>query len=187
MAKRSLLGPLIRSLLGLLWFSAWFFVIFPAAILRLASGSGWPSLPAPGLPRSLGVAVAIIALGLLFLEALRFILRGRGTLLPFEATRALVVEGPYRFVRNPMYWLYVLVALGEALAFRSLALSVYALALFGLAHLYVVFREEPLLVTRFGESYQDYCQRVPRWLPRRTLPLEVRASDATARNSRGTL
>ena len=47
----------------------------------------------------------------------------------------------------------------------SLGVLLYAGAISALAHLLVVTIEEPELRDRFGESYEDYCQKVPRWLP----------------------
>ena len=52
-----------------------------------------------------------------------FALRGKGTPAPIDPPKRLVVEGPYRIVRNPMYWSVLFVMLGEALVFRSVALA----------------------------------------------------------------
>ena len=95
-----------------------------------------------------------------------FALRGRGTPAPIDPPKKLVVEGPYRIVRNPMYWSVVSVMLGEALAFRSLTLAEIGCAVFAGAILFVMVYEEPILRTKFGAEYEAYCQRVPRWLPR---------------------
>src|SRR5712692_8840034 len=56
-----------------------------------------------------------------------FALRGKGTPAPIDPPKKLVEEGPYRVVRNPMYWAVVSVMLGEALAFRSMALAELAI------------------------------------------------------------
>jgi len=95
-----------------------------------------------------------------------FALRGKGTPAPIDPPKQLVVEGPYAIVRNPMYWGVALVILGEALAFRSLALAEIGCALFASAALFVMVYEEPMLRHKFGAEYEAYCQRVPRWVPR---------------------
>jgi protein-S-isoprenylcysteine O-methyltransferase Ste14 len=95
-----------------------------------------------------------------------FALRGRGTPAPIDPPKKLVEEGPYRIVRNPMYWSVAFVLLGEALVFHSLTLAGLAAALFAGANLFVLFYEEPVLRRKFGDQYEDYCRRVPRWLPR---------------------
>jgi protein-S-isoprenylcysteine O-methyltransferase Ste14 len=95
-----------------------------------------------------------------------FALRGKGTPLPLDPPKKLVVDGPYQVVRNPMYWGVGSVVLGEAAIFHSLALAeMMAVLLVGM-NLFVLFYEEPQLRRKFGAEYDDYCRRVPRWLPR---------------------
>ena len=60
----------------------------------------------------------------------------------------------------------LLVIWAEALYLASLGVMLYALAISVGAHLLVVHVEEPELRRRFGPSYEEYCRRVPRWLPR---------------------
>jgi protein-S-isoprenylcysteine O-methyltransferase Ste14 len=55
---------------------------------------------------------------------------------------------------------------GQGLFFGSPGVLLYAAALALAFHLFVVFVEEPGLRRRFGPSYEAYCRRVPRWLPR---------------------
>jgi protein-S-isoprenylcysteine O-methyltransferase Ste14 len=95
-----------------------------------------------------------------------FALRGKGTPAPIDPPKRLVEEGPYGIVRNPMYWSVTLVMLGEGLVFHSLALVELAAAFFAATNLFVLFYEEPALRRKFGAEYEDYCRRVPRWLPR---------------------
>lgn len=99
---------------------------------------------------------------------LTFALVGRGTPAPFDAPRLLVVRGPYRYVRNPMYWGAALVLFGAAFFYQSSALVAYAVFFLGSCHLFVVLCEELILMEKFGRSYEDYCRRVNRWLPRKT-------------------
>ncbi len=95
-----------------------------------------------------------------------FTFKGRGTPLPTDAPKALVVTGPYRYVRNPIYVGAGYIFLGHFLWFGYWALLTYtALALVG-AHLFVVLYEEPTLKRRFGTSYEEYLKRVPRWIPK---------------------
>ncbi len=95
-----------------------------------------------------------------------FALRGRGTPLPLDPPKKLVVEGPYGVVRNPLYWSVALVLLGEAAVFHSVALADCAIVYFVVASLIVLVFEEPELRRTFGAEYEEYCRRVPRWLPR---------------------
>jgi protein-S-isoprenylcysteine O-methyltransferase Ste14 len=95
-----------------------------------------------------------------------FALRGKGTPLPLDPPKKLVVEGPYRVVRNPMYWGVGSVVLGEAAIFHSAALAeLVAVFVVGVI-LFVLLFEEPVLQRKFGAEYEEYCRRVPRWLPR---------------------
>lgn len=95
-----------------------------------------------------------------------FITVGLGTPAPIDPPKVVVRKGLFRFVRNPMYGGAVLVILGEAMLFGSWRLAGYALFLCIWFHLFVVYYEEPTLKKKFGAAYEEYCQRVPRWLPR---------------------
>jgi protein-S-isoprenylcysteine O-methyltransferase Ste14 len=106
-----------------------------------------------------------VGAGILFRCIFDFAVVGRGTLAPVDPPKNLVARGLYRYVRNPMYVGVVLILLGEALFFGSIALLWYALGFFGLVHLFVVLYEEPTLRRQFGESYEAYCRTVHRWLP----------------------
>ena len=78
----------------------------------------------------------------------------------------LVVEGPYRYVRNPLYDSDLCLILGAALLTRSWALVLVA-ALY-LAQLALQLPlEERELRERFGVPYRRYCELVPRFVPRR--------------------
>ena len=94
-----------------------------------------------------------------------FVFFGRGTPAPLYPPRNLVSRRLYRLVRNPMYLAVALMLLGEALVFGSLTLLAYALAVWLVFHLFVVYFEEPNLGA-FGGQYDEYRSRVSRWLPR---------------------
>jgi protein-S-isoprenylcysteine O-methyltransferase Ste14 len=55
---------------------------------------------------------------------------------------------------------------GQALLFGNRQVLEYALAVAIGFHLFVILYEEPTLRGTFGADYEDYCRRVPRWIPR---------------------
>ena len=65
-----------------------------------------------------------------------------------------------------MYVGFFLILFGEAVLFMSAVLLVYSLLWLLVLNLFVVFIEEPSLRRRFGDSYDDYVESVPRWIPR---------------------
>jgi protein-S-isoprenylcysteine O-methyltransferase Ste14 len=97
-----------------------------------------------------------------------FALRGLGTPAPFDPPRRLVVWGPYRWVRNPIYVGGFVIILGQLMLFRHWSLRLFATtaAFVVLFHFGVVLLEEPQLRRRFGPEYDDFCRHVPRWIPR---------------------
>jgi protein-S-isoprenylcysteine O-methyltransferase Ste14 len=109
----------------------------------------------------IGAAGAAIALWCI----VSFASIGRGTPAPFDPPRRLVVQGPYRFVRNPMYIGAGLALAGAALFYESLPLLVYTGLFFLATHLFVVWYEEPTLRRTFGQEYEAYCRQVRRWWP----------------------
>ena len=95
----------------------------------------------------------------------QFSIAGNGTPAPFDAPRKLVISGPFRYVRNPMYYGGGLLLCGFSLLKQSATIAVFTIGFLVLAHLFVVFYEEPTLKARFGEEYRQYCGRVHRWWP----------------------
>jgi protein-S-isoprenylcysteine O-methyltransferase Ste14 len=115
----------------------------------------------------LGLAAIATGATILIRCIVEFARSGRGTLAPDDPPRTLVVQGLYRYVRNPMYVGVTSVLLGEAALFRSSALLYYTAVWFVIVNLFVIFYEEPTLRARFGESYEQYRRTVWRWIPRR--------------------
>ncbi len=95
-----------------------------------------------------------------------FTRHGRGTAYPQEAPSRLVTDGLFRIMRNPLIASEALVVWGEALYVSSLGVLLYTMVFALAGHLVVVYIEEPELRRRFGESYEAYCQNVPRWFPK---------------------
>jgi protein-S-isoprenylcysteine O-methyltransferase Ste14 len=78
----------------------------------------------------------------------------------------LVVAGPYRYVRNPLYDGDFCVILGAALLTRNWGLVLVA-ALYLVQLAFQLPLEERELGERFGVPYHRYCELVPRFVPRR--------------------
>jgi protein-S-isoprenylcysteine O-methyltransferase Ste14 len=119
---------------------------------------GWLAVP--------GVALGVAGAALAFTTIAYFIWEGRGTPAVFDPPKIFVPQGPYRFVRNPMYIGGVSMLLGWGLYVSSIAMVLYAVVVFLVIHTFVVLVEEPGLRKRFGQPYEDYCRAVPRWIPR---------------------
>ena len=157
-----------------------FFIALRALVFATVFVSlwGWLALQVSAFDRRIGLALpewvtipgvvamaigAILALGCVGV----FVIWGRGTPAVFDAPRAFVAVGPYRWVRNPMYLGGWMMLLGFALFERSLSMLLFGLAWIFVVHLFVVYVEEPGLRRRFGEPYDAYCKATRRWVPRR--------------------
>jgi protein-S-isoprenylcysteine O-methyltransferase Ste14 len=110
----------------------------------------------------IGAAGAAVALWCIF----TFASVGRGTPAPFDPPRRLVIRGPYRFVRNPMYIGAGFALASAALFYESWPLLGYTGLFFLATHVFVVGYEEPTLRRTFGPEYEAYCRQVRRWWPR---------------------
>jgi protein-S-isoprenylcysteine O-methyltransferase Ste14 len=119
-----------------------------------------------GLPQLAGIIATASGAAVALWCILTFAVIGRGTPAPFDPPRNLVVRGPYRYVRNPMYLGASVALAGAAMFYQTAALVAYAAAFLVLMHLVVVLYEEPTLRRAFGNDYETYCQRVGRWWPR---------------------
>jgi len=95
---------------------------------------------------------------------LKFAFEGNGTLSPMDPTKRLVVRGLYRFSRNPMYAVVVIILVGEAILTGSSTLWIYLTVIFIIFNLFILFHEEPRLRKYFGEEYNQYCRTVRRWV-----------------------
>jgi protein-S-isoprenylcysteine O-methyltransferase Ste14 len=115
---------------------------------------------------TVGLAVFCVGLALLIITILLFLRKGSGTLAPWDPPRRLVIEGVYSYVRNPMISGVLFMLLGETIFFMSWSLFAWIAIFTAINTLYFHFSEEPGLVRRFGESYTEYKQNVPRWIPR---------------------
>ncbi len=131
--------------------------------------SGWvvqPPLLGTTATRWVGLVLLVVAAPLFFDFVTRFVREGHGTPAPIAPTEHLVVGGPFQRTRNPGYVSVVAMILGQGLLLGSRPVLIYAAAIAVAFHLFVLLYEEPTLRRQFGAEYDDYCRRVPRWVPR---------------------
>jgi protein-S-isoprenylcysteine O-methyltransferase Ste14 len=154
---------LLRAITYSVLFAGLVLIYVPARLLARVGIIG-PAIV--GFPQVGGLAIGTVG-GLLVVWCIStFVFVGRGTPAPFDPPRELVVRGPYRFVRNPMYIGAALALAGAAAYFQSWQLLGYAGLFLLAAHLLVIVYEEPVLRQTFGASYETYCGRVRRWWPK---------------------
>ena len=116
----------------------------------------------------LGIILIIVGLFFLAWTIKLFATVGKGTLAPWAPTQKLIIEGPYKYVRNPMITGVLLVLAGEVVFLYSKELLYWAIFFFILNAIYFPLSEEKGLLKRFGKEYEEYKKHVPRWLPRLT-------------------
>ena len=110
-----------------------------------------------------GIALIVAGLAVALAGAREF--RRRGTpVKPFSQATALVVEGPYRFTRNPMYLGLATILAGVALALEALAPFLVIPVFVAIITRLFVLPEEAMMKERFGYAYADFQRRVRRWL-----------------------
>jgi protein-S-isoprenylcysteine O-methyltransferase Ste14 len=155
------------------WLRSPVFYLAASAVFFGIAWLGWIPLPVsfPPLTRMIMLVVGVF----LYFPGLAFVLWGRlalgknyfvstGMGAQLFSDQQLVTGGPYALVRHPMYTGLALAAWGALLIYftwTTAYFAVFAPMLFLRAR-----REEQALAAEFGEQWQEYCQRVPPFLPR---------------------
>jgi protein-S-isoprenylcysteine O-methyltransferase Ste14 len=153
----------ILVLIAPFWFGGIaLYLILPTWIMFL-------SIPLPDSFRLIMVSVAVLSIPF-HLWALRTLgknwvhaLDRSGFMRRKEAT--LVTNGPYRYVRNPIYlWSFVFLI---ALSLEAANWLLFVPTLFMVALLYAqVGKEERMLIDKFGDEYREYMKRTPQFIPK---------------------
>ncbi|WP_310621842.1 methyltransferase family protein [Flexibacterium corallicola] len=81
-----------------------------------------------------------------------------------ESASALVTGGIYGITRNPMYLGMLLILVGWSIYLSSMAAFLALLIYVFYLNMFQIKPEEEALKKLFGKDYEDYCQRVRRWL-----------------------
>jgi protein-S-isoprenylcysteine O-methyltransferase Ste14 len=142
-------------------------LVIPALILTLSGGHRLAITgPLAWAAAVLGLLLALAGLALLIWTIVLFDRVGHGTLSPLNPTQALVLVGPYRHVRNPMFTGVLAILGGESLITASPLLLAWFVLFWTALAIAIPRVEEPRLAARFGPDYTRYRQHVPRWIPR---------------------
>ena len=108
---------------------------------------------------------ALVAVGVALMGSAVMTFRRAGTSLnPAKPTTRVVVHGPYRLTRNPMYVGWVIVYLGCVLLTNTVWPLVSLPVVLVLISRAVIAKEERYLAAKFGDAYRAYKARVRRWL-----------------------
>lgn len=144
--------------------------IFPPAIQVIAIALGffvqlWVPVRIGGIGRLLAMVAGCLLLGIAVgLIAWTAILMSQAgtTPNPTRPTMALVIHGPFRFTRNPMYLAWELICVGVGLVANALWPIVLAVPAAFVTRRLVIDKEERYIEGKFGAEYRDYKTRVRR-------------------------
>jgi protein-S-isoprenylcysteine O-methyltransferase Ste14 len=110
-----------------------------------------------------GVLILMAGVGLIVSARILFARTGQSP-MPWKPSPELILKGPYRFTRNPMYLGITLFEIGLGVAINNLWISVFAVPALLTVHVIAVLPEERYLSQKFGESYKTYLTQVRRYL-----------------------
>jgi len=120
--------------------------VFAAVYLWLAKPT-WLFIAIGGAISAIGIAIRAAAAG------------------HVKKNRELTMTGPYAYTRNPLYLGSTIIAAGFGIASRNWWVAVGLVVLFMAIYLPVIRSEEDFLRGEFP-GFDEYCQRVPRLIPR---------------------
>jgi len=135
-----------------------------AVVIGVLLNRRWPLPIASGLATTVagvgfvvgGVAIAYISIG-------RF-RSSRTSVVPIRPASTLVLSGPYRFTRNPMYVSLALITAGCGFLLPTWWPIILLVPTLVAVQQLVILPEERYLRRRFGTAYEVYARRVRRWL-----------------------
>ncbi len=145
-------------------------VVFSPLLYAATLGAGlvlqWliPRHPLPPVPARLFGGLLLIGSAALARWGERTMRRAGTNVDPRQPAVALVVEGPFRFSRNPLYLSLTGLYLGMALLVNAIWPLILLVPLLAVVHWGIIKREERYLEAKFGEPYHAYRARVRRWL-----------------------
>ncbi|MFI5391120.1 MAG: methyltransferase family protein [Bacteriovoracales bacterium] len=146
-------------------------IIFPPPLIFLIFVligyfiNGYYPLPLFQNPIKLILTLIFFFTGL-FLGAYSFWLfkKNKTDPLPWMPTTKIIITGPYKYSRNPMYLSIVLIGFSISIFLSNGWIFLMMFPFLTVIDLYVVKREEKYLIKKFGQEYLDYQKKVRRWI-----------------------
>ncbi len=83
---------------------------------------------------------------------------------PMQRPSSLVLVGPYRFTRNPIYLGCLLMMFGLVIVWSSIVTAFLLIVVYIIFRFVFIKREEVILEEVFGEKYRDFKKQVRRWI-----------------------
>jgi len=118
----------------------------------------------PAAPRlAVGCLVGLGGIAL-FVPAMRWFKRTGQHPRPWTPSPSLILEGPYRFSRNPIYIAMTAVQAGIGTALDNLWILGFSVTALVVVHYIAVRPEEAYLAEKFGAAYENYRSAVRRYL-----------------------
>jgi protein-S-isoprenylcysteine O-methyltransferase Ste14 len=138
---------------------------FIYAVLAGAASAAWPWRGLIDL-RVMPLGAALLAAGLALSVWAALLFRVEGTEInpTSPSNKKLVIRGPFRWTRNPMYLALVIFTLGLAFAIGALPMFAVPMLLFATTNFIHIPFEEAKMRRQFGAAFDDYAARVRRWL-----------------------
>ena len=140
-------------------------VIFATSILAgIGMNALWPLAMPPGL-HGTSITVALLVSALLIAGlCLREFHKAKTDVRPDRPDNALITTGPYRFSRNPLYLMLIIIQLMAAAWMNMAWIALMTIASISVITHYAIAREALYLEQLFGQAYRNYKARVRRWI-----------------------
>ncbi len=136
-----------------------------AVVLALLLNWAWPLSILPSTATAFWSGVPLLLLsGALALWGKRSMKQAGTNINPLQPATSLVITGPFRLSRNPLYLSLTLLFAGLSLIVNNLWGLIALVPVLVVLHFGVILREERYLEAKFGESYRQYRSQVRRWL-----------------------
>ena len=141
----------------------------PEVVFKLRRSTGWePFFSMPGWQRQVWLQIILLCAIPGVSAVTEFAQRGKGTPIPYDPPRQLVVSGVYRYVANPMQLSCAVVMVLWAAMLRSAWLLVPAAISIVYSAGIAEWDERDDLALRFGDDWRAYRKNVHSWFVRWT-------------------